>query len=81
MDGENSSYAIKIMEFSDKLKIIVFNCRDAKEQEKLLVNTQFSVVGDYLCHRIHTESLVWSTPLSPPWLKDEPKSWDREAQS
>ena len=34
-----------------EFKLIVFHCLDSKDQQQLCRNTQFCVVGDYLCHR------------------------------
>jgi len=44
-------------------KVIVFHCLDVEHQMELTKNTQFCVVGDFLCHRIRSQRLVWVTRL------------------
>ena len=44
-------------------KVIVFHCLNEAQQKQIVKETQFCVVGDYLCHRVRSKRVVWVTRL------------------
>lgn len=46
-----------------EFKVIVFHCENAEQQRQLVKETQFCVVGNYLCHRQRSRRVVWVTQL------------------
>ena len=44
-------------------KVIVFHCLNPDHQNAIVKNTQFSVVGDFLCYRLRSRRIVWCTKL------------------
>ena len=53
-----------------EFKVIVFHCENAEQQRQLVKETQFCVVGNYLCHRHRSRRVVWVTQL-----KDEDQAY------
>lgn len=44
-------------------KVVVFHCLDVEEQKTFQSNTQYCVVGNYLCHRVREAQTIFVTKL------------------